>query len=134
MWPPLEGSHGEEGGLISISGWGARLTLSLHPHPGGCPTNRGMSWVQGMLLARSLSRSWRGICGAALTGAPFSQVTASQAAIRVEKGRQTGLGFAPKPFRIHPVVKPACGGRGAVETDVGCSICSEGLLNVSYSF
>ncbi|XP_073743878.1 evolutionarily conserved signaling intermediate in Toll pathway, mitochondrial isoform X4 [Callorhinus ursinus] len=33
-----------------------------------------MSWAQAILLARGLSRGWRGICGAVLTGAPFSQV------------------------------------------------------------
>ncbi|XP_049732908.1 evolutionarily conserved signaling intermediate in Toll pathway, mitochondrial isoform X3 [Elephas maximus indicus] len=33
-----------------------------------------MSCVQAMLLARGLSRGWGGIFGAALTGAPFSQV------------------------------------------------------------
>lgn len=33
-----------------------------------------MSWAQAILLARGLSRGWGGICGAALTGAPFSQV------------------------------------------------------------
>lgn len=33
-----------------------------------------MSWAQAILLARGLSRGWRGICGAALTGAPFPQV------------------------------------------------------------
>ncbi|VTJ54011.1 Hypothetical predicted protein [Marmota monax] len=33
-----------------------------------------MSWVQAILLVRGLSRGWGGICGAALTGAPFSQV------------------------------------------------------------
>lgn len=33
-----------------------------------------MSWAQAIMLARGLSRGWRGICGAALTGAPFSQV------------------------------------------------------------
>ncbi|XP_046493516.1 evolutionarily conserved signaling intermediate in Toll pathway, mitochondrial isoform X3 [Equus quagga] len=41
---------------------------------GGCPTSRGMSWAQASLLARGLCRGWGGICGAALTGAPFSQV------------------------------------------------------------
>lgn len=33
-----------------------------------------MSWAQAVLLARSLSRGWGGICSTALTGAPFSQV------------------------------------------------------------
>ncbi|XP_032321618.1 evolutionarily conserved signaling intermediate in Toll pathway, mitochondrial isoform X2 [Camelus ferus] len=33
-----------------------------------------MSWAQAILLARGLSRGWGGICGTALTGAPFSQV------------------------------------------------------------
>ncbi|XP_014720959.1 evolutionarily conserved signaling intermediate in Toll pathway, mitochondrial [Equus asinus] len=33
-----------------------------------------MSWAQASLLARGLCRGWGGICGAALTGAPFSQV------------------------------------------------------------
>lgn len=33
-----------------------------------------MSWAQAIMLARGLSRCWRGICGAALTGAPFCQV------------------------------------------------------------
>lgn len=33
-----------------------------------------MSWAQAILLARGLSRGWGGICGAALTGTPFSQV------------------------------------------------------------
>lgn len=33
-----------------------------------------MSWAQAIMLARGLSRGWRGIWGAALTGAPFSQV------------------------------------------------------------
>ncbi|XP_007951803.1 evolutionarily conserved signaling intermediate in Toll pathway, mitochondrial [Orycteropus afer afer] len=33
-----------------------------------------MSWSQAILLARGLSRGWGSICGAALTGAPFSQV------------------------------------------------------------
>ncbi|XP_036987266.2 evolutionarily conserved signaling intermediate in Toll pathway, mitochondrial isoform X2 [Artibeus jamaicensis] len=33
-----------------------------------------MSWAQGILLSRSLSRGWRGICGTAFTGTPFSQV------------------------------------------------------------
>uniref|UniRef100_A0A8C9PIY8 ECSIT signaling integrator n=1 Tax=Spermophilus dauricus TaxID=99837 RepID=A0A8C9PIY8_SPEDA len=36
-----------------------------------------MSWVQAILLARGLSRGWGGICGAALTGAPFSQMPLS---------------------------------------------------------
>ncbi|XP_021563433.1 evolutionarily conserved signaling intermediate in Toll pathway, mitochondrial isoform X2 [Carlito syrichta] len=35
---------------------------------------RGMSWVQAILQARSLPRGWGGICRAALTGAPSSQV------------------------------------------------------------
>ncbi|XP_058381622.1 evolutionarily conserved signaling intermediate in Toll pathway, mitochondrial isoform X1 [Diceros bicornis minor] len=33
-----------------------------------------MSWAQVILLARGLSRGWGGICRAALTGAPFTQV------------------------------------------------------------
>ncbi|XP_008584747.1 PREDICTED: evolutionarily conserved signaling intermediate in Toll pathway, mitochondrial isoform X2 [Galeopterus variegatus] len=33
-----------------------------------------MSWVQAILLARGLVRGWGGVCGAALMGAPFSQV------------------------------------------------------------
>ncbi|XP_006875206.1 PREDICTED: evolutionarily conserved signaling intermediate in Toll pathway, mitochondrial isoform X3 [Chrysochloris asiatica] len=33
-----------------------------------------MSWVQAILLTRGLSRGWGGICGATLTGTPFSQV------------------------------------------------------------
>ncbi|XP_032483506.1 evolutionarily conserved signaling intermediate in Toll pathway, mitochondrial isoform X2 [Phocoena sinus] len=41
----------------------------------GCPTGKGMSWAQAILLARGLSRGWGGICSTALTGAPFSQVT-----------------------------------------------------------
>lgn len=52
---------------------------------GGCPTGKGMSWAQAILLARGLSRGWGGICSTALTGAPFSQVTASHG---VERGRQ----------------------------------------------
>ncbi|XP_036703580.1 evolutionarily conserved signaling intermediate in Toll pathway, mitochondrial isoform X2 [Balaenoptera musculus] len=32
-----------------------------------------MSWAQGILLARGLSRGWGGICSTALTGVPFSQ-------------------------------------------------------------
>nr|XP_019600558.1 PREDICTED: evolutionarily conserved signaling intermediate in Toll pathway, mitochondrial isoform X3 [Rhinolophus sinicus] len=48
--------------------------LSLLSWPGGCPTERGMSWAQAILLARGLSRGWGGICGTALTGAPFSQL------------------------------------------------------------
>ncbi|XP_073910136.1 evolutionarily conserved signaling intermediate in Toll pathway, mitochondrial isoform X3 [Castor canadensis] len=44
------------------------------PVQGGGLTGRGMSWVQASLLARGLCRGWGGICGAALTGAPFSQV------------------------------------------------------------
>nr|XP_008251814.1 evolutionarily conserved signaling intermediate in Toll pathway, mitochondrial isoform X1 [Oryctolagus cuniculus]XP_008251815.1 evolutionarily conserved signaling intermediate in Toll pathway, mitochondrial isoform X1 [Oryctolagus cuniculus] len=35
-----------------------------------------MSWAQAALLARGLSRGWGGLCGAALRGAPFSQVAA----------------------------------------------------------
>ncbi|XP_021563434.1 evolutionarily conserved signaling intermediate in Toll pathway, mitochondrial isoform X3 [Carlito syrichta] len=35
---------------------------------------RGMSWVQAILQARSLPRGWGGICRAALTGAPSSQI------------------------------------------------------------
>lgn len=100
--------------------------LSLLSWPGGCPTETGMSWVQAILLARGLSRGWGGICGAALTGAPFSQVTASQAIIRVEGGRQARLGSASKPFITHPV-QPAL-------ADLGWSVCSKGQLNVSYSF
>ncbi|XP_012585262.1 PREDICTED: evolutionarily conserved signaling intermediate in Toll pathway, mitochondrial [Condylura cristata] len=34
-----------------------------------------MSWVQAILLTRSLSRGWGSICRATLSGAPFSQVT-----------------------------------------------------------
>ncbi|XP_029772968.1 evolutionarily conserved signaling intermediate in Toll pathway, mitochondrial isoform X2 [Suricata suricatta] len=34
-----------------------------------------MSWAQAILLARGLSRSRGGVCGAALTGAPFPQVS-----------------------------------------------------------
>ncbi|XP_039106968.1 evolutionarily conserved signaling intermediate in Toll pathway, mitochondrial isoform X2 [Hyaena hyaena] len=34
-----------------------------------------MSWAQAILLARGLSRGWGGICGAALMGPPFSQVS-----------------------------------------------------------
>ncbi|XP_054573385.1 evolutionarily conserved signaling intermediate in Toll pathway, mitochondrial isoform X1 [Eptesicus fuscus] len=50
------------------------LAASLRAAVGGCPTSRGMSWAQAIMLARGLSRGWRGISGAALTGAPFSQV------------------------------------------------------------
>lgn len=35
-----------------------------------------MSWAQAALLARGLSRGWGGLCGAALRGAPLSQVAA----------------------------------------------------------
>uniref|UniRef100_A0A5F9C4M9 ECSIT signaling integrator n=1 Tax=Oryctolagus cuniculus TaxID=9986 RepID=A0A5F9C4M9_RABIT len=34
-----------------------------------------MSWAQAALLARGLSRGWGGLCGAALRGAPFSQMS-----------------------------------------------------------
>ncbi|KAF6093461.1 ECSIT signaling integrator [Phyllostomus discolor] len=37
-----------------------------------------MSWAQGILLARSLSRGWRGICGTILMRAPFSQMPPSK--------------------------------------------------------
>ncbi|VCW97641.1 unnamed protein product [Gulo gulo] len=33
-----------------------------------------MSWAQALLLARGISRGWRGICGATVMGAPFPQV------------------------------------------------------------
>nr|XP_030735672.1 evolutionarily conserved signaling intermediate in Toll pathway, mitochondrial isoform X5 [Globicephala melas] len=44
----------------------------------GCPTGKGMSWAQAILLARGLSRGWGGICSTALTGAPFSQMPLSK--------------------------------------------------------
>uniref|UniRef100_A0A673U1W6 ECSIT signaling integrator n=1 Tax=Suricata suricatta TaxID=37032 RepID=A0A673U1W6_SURSU len=37
-----------------------------------------MSWAQAILLARGLSRSRGGVCGAALTGAPFPQMPSSR--------------------------------------------------------
>ncbi|XP_066130142.1 evolutionarily conserved signaling intermediate in Toll pathway, mitochondrial isoform X2 [Saccopteryx bilineata] len=51
------------------------LGASLRTAVGGCPTIGGMNWTQVILLARGLSRGWGGICSAALTGAPFSQVS-----------------------------------------------------------
>lgn len=55
-----------------------------------------MSWAQASLLARGLCRGWGGICGAALTGAPFSQVTTSRTVIGVEGGGQA-LDVLPAP-------------------------------------
>lgn len=100
--------------------------LSLLSWPGGCPTSRSMTWAQTILLVRALSRGWGGIGSAALRGAPFSQVTTSQAVITVEGSKQAGLGSAPKSFRIHPVKSALWG--------LGWPICSQGQLNVSHSF
>ncbi|KAM9731186.1 evolutionarily conserved signaling intermediate in Toll pathway, mitochondrial isoform 1-T2 [Dama dama] len=60
---------------LSLSPKGVKiLAASLRAAVGGCPTGKGMSWAQAILLARGLSRGWGGICSTALTGAPFSQV------------------------------------------------------------
>ncbi|XP_006875207.1 PREDICTED: evolutionarily conserved signaling intermediate in Toll pathway, mitochondrial isoform X4 [Chrysochloris asiatica] len=47
-----------------------------------------MSWVQAILLTRGLSRGWGGICGATLTGTPFSQMPLSKDATEAAEPTQ----------------------------------------------
>ncbi|KAM7140900.1 evolutionarily conserved signaling intermediate in Toll pathway, mitochondrial isoform 1-T2 [Molossus nigricans] len=72
---------------------------------GGCPTSRGMSWARAILLAQGLSRSWRGICGTALTGAPFSQVPSQTArglhcSVATHSSDSSLVPSPPEPLRV----------------------------------
>ena len=89
-----------------------------------------MSWAQAILLARGASRGWGGICSTALTGAPFSQVTASLGGPGGGRGRQA-WDLLPSPHYAPSEASfksregrgeggGVCGGLG-----LGWSVCSE---------